>query len=134
MAMNREAMPIQFKEIMRRVFLGSLMGAFIGGLELWFYEFNLRHGIAAVLSGAFFGSALGVFGPSMLKGIKTALVLCTTLGVLSGALWWVIAKPNVNVLFSMGVGAALGILFVLGEGTRKIKEGSVQQINQGDGE
>ena len=134
MAMNRDAMPIQFKEIIRRVFLGSLMGAFIGGLELWFYEFNLWHGIAAVLSGAFFGSALGVFGPSMLKGIKTALILCAGVGGLAGTLWWFIAKPNVNVGFSMGVGAVLGILFVLGEGNWKMKKGSVQQINQGDGE
>jgi len=132
--MNREAMPIQLKEIMRRVFLGSLMGAFIGGLELWFYEFDLRHGIAAVLSGAFFGSALGVFGPSVFKGIKTALILCAGIGGLSGALWWFIAKPNVNVGFSAGVGGVLGILFVLGEGNLKIKKGSVQQINQGDGE
>jgi hypothetical protein len=34
----------------------------------------------------------------------------------------------------MGVGAVLGILFVLGEGNWKMKKGSVQQINQGDGE
>jgi hypothetical protein len=134
MAMNREAMPIQFKEIMRRVFLGSLVGAFIGGLELWFYEFNLRHGIAAVLSGAFFGSALGLFGPSMLEGVKAALILCAAFGGLAGVLWWFIAKPNVNVGFSAGVGVALGILFVLGEGNLKMKKDSVQQINQGDGE
>jgi hypothetical protein len=134
MEMIREPMPIRTKEIMRRTFLGSLMGAFIGGLELWFYEFNLRHGIAAVLSGAFFGSALGIFGSSMLKGIKTALILCAGVGGLAGALWWLIAKPNVNVGFSMGVGAVLGILFVLGEGNWKMKKGSVQQINQGDGE
>jgi len=131
--MNREAMPIQFKEVVRRVFLGSLMGAFIGGLELWFYEFNLRHGIAAVISGAFFGSALGLIGPSMLKGVKTALILCATFGGLAGVLWWFIAKPNINVGFSIGVGAVLGILFVLGEGNWIMKKGSVQQINQGDG-
>jgi hypothetical protein len=134
MAMIREPMPIRTKEIMRRAFLGSLMGAFIGGLELWFYEFNLRHSIAAVLSGAFFGSALGIFGPSMLKGIKTALTLCAGVGGLAGALWWFIAKPNVNVGFSVGVGAVLGIIFVLGEGNWKMKKGSVQQVNQGDGE
>jgi hypothetical protein len=132
--MNRDAMPIRFKEIIRRIFLGSLMGAFIGGLELWFYEFNLRHGIAAVLSGAFFGSALSVFGPSILKGIKTALVLCAGIGGLAGALWWFIAKPNVNVGCSVGVGGLLGILFVLGEGNWKIKKGGVQQVNEGGGE
>jgi hypothetical protein len=70
----------------------------------------------------------------MLKGIKTALILCAGVGGLAGALWWLIAKPNVNVGFSMGVGAVLGILFVLGEGNWKMKKGSVQQINQGDGE
>ena len=134
MGMICDPMLIRVKEVMRRVFLGSLTGAFIGGLELWFYEFDLRHGIAAVLSGAIFGSALGIFGPSIAKGIKTALIFCATVGGLAGALWWVIAKPNVNVLLSIGVGAVLGIFFVLGEGNWKMKKGSVQQINQGDGE
>lgn len=127
-------MPIQFKEIMKRVFLGSFMGAFLGGLELWFEEFNLRHGIAAILAGVFFGSALGLFGPNMHKGIKVALILCAAFGGLAGALWWFIAKPNIILGFSVGVGAVLGILFVLGEGDWRIKKRNVQQINQGDGE
>lgn len=30
------------KETIRRLLIGSLIGAFIGLLELWFYEFNLK--------------------------------------------------------------------------------------------
>jgi len=115
-------MPMQIKELIRRVLLGSLIGAFIGVLELWFYEFNLRHGIAAILSGAVFGSLLGLFGSSMLRGIKGALILGAGAGGLAGVVWWVVASPTVTIVLSIAVGVALGILFVWSEGNWKSKK------------
>lgn len=122
-------MPIQIKEIIRRILIGSLMGAFIGALELWFYEFNLRHGIAAVLAGAVFGSLLGVFGPSMLSGIKSSILLCSGTGGLAGAIWWIAAQSTVSIFFSIGVGVVLGLLFLWGQGNWKsIKQETVQDV------
>jgi hypothetical protein len=89
---------MKIKEIIRRLFLGAIMGAFIGLLELWFYEFNLRHGIAAILSGVLFSAFVGIFGSSMLQEIKPALVLCSCAGGLAGIAWCVIAKSSVSIL------------------------------------
>jgi hypothetical protein len=128
-------MSIQIKEIIRRFLLGSLMGAFIGGLELWFYKFNLRHGIAAILSGALFGSLLGLLGPSMLRGVKGALIFSAGAGGLAGVVWWVVASPTVTIFLSIAVGVALGTLFVWSEGNWKSKkQDSVQQGAQPDRE
>jgi hypothetical protein len=119
---------MKIKEIIRRVLIGSLMGAFIGLLELWFYEFNLRHGIAAILSGALFGTIVGIFGSSMLKKIATALILCGCAGGLAGAIWWVIAKSSVSIFQSVAIGIALGLLFGWSNDTWNTrKEISVQQ-------
>ena len=100
------------KATIRRLFIGALVGAFIGLLELWFYEFNLRHGIAAILSGAIFGFILSLFGSTLLQKMKTALILCGCSGGLAGAVWWVIARPSVSILQSVIIGIALGLLFV----------------------
>ena len=111
---------MMIKETIRRIVIGSLAGAFIGLLELWFYEFNLRHGIAAILSGAIFGSILGLFG-SMLRNTTKALILCGSSGGLASAIWWAIARPDVSILRSVIIGLALGLLFVWSETDQKSK-------------
>lgn len=109
------------------------MGAFMGILELWFYEFNLRHGMAAILAGGFFGALVGIFGSSMLRQIKTALILCGCAGALAGALWWITAKSSVSIFQSMAVGIALGLLFVWSDDNWKSKkQNSVQQTFPAD--
>ena len=124
---------MKIKEIIRRIFLGGLLGAFIGALELWFYEFNLRHGIAAILSGALFGAIVGIFGSVMLQKIITALFLCGSAGAVAGGVWWITAKSSVSIFQSIGIGIALGLLFVWGEGNWKSrKQNSVQHVNQPD--
>jgi hypothetical protein len=126
---------MKIKEIMRRLLIGSLMGAFIGVLELWFYEFNLQHGIVAILSGAFFGAVVGIFGSSMLKQIKTALILCGCTGGLAGVVWWVTAKSSVSIFQSVTVGITLGLLFFWSDDNWKTrKQGSVQHDTQADPE
>jgi len=126
---------MKIKEIIRRVLIGSLMGAFIGLLELWFYEFNLRHGMAAILAGGFFGAVVGVFWSSMLKKIKTALILCGCTGGLAGAVWWIVAKSSVSIFQSVAIGIALGLLFVWSDDNWKTrKQINVQQANQPDAE
>jgi len=126
---------MKINEIIRRILIGSLMGAFIGLLELWFYEFNLRHGMAAILAGGLFGAVVGVFGSSMLKKIKTALILCGCTGGLAGAVWWIVAKSSVSIFQSVAIGIALGLLFVWSDDNWKTrKQINVQQANQPDAE
>lgn len=124
---------MKIKEIIRRLFLGAIMGAFIGVLELWFYEFNLRHGIAAILAGGLFGALVGILGSSMLKKITTALILCGSAGAFAGAVWWLTAKSSASIFQSVVIGIALGLLFVWSEDNWKSrKQNSVQQANQPD--
>ena len=106
---------MQIKVIFQRVFVCSLMGAFVGVLELWFYDFNLRHGVAAMTSGAVFGSLVGLFSSSIKNGSSRTIILCAVFGGVSGVVWWVLAKPTVSVLFSIGSGVVLGSLFAWGE-------------------
>jgi hypothetical protein len=110
---------IQVQEIIRRFLIGSLIGAFIGALELWFYEFNLHHGLAAVLAGAVFGSSLGVFGPSMLNDTISSILLCSCAGGIAGAVWWITAQSTVSIYFSIGIGVFLGLLLLWGESSWK---------------
>lgn len=116
----------KIKEIIRRLLIGLLFGAFLGLLELWFYEFNLRHIIAAIFSGALFGAVVGFFS-LMLNKIKTALILCGCAGGLAGGVWWVTAKTSVSIFQSVAIGIALGLLFVWSnENWETRKQGNVQ--------
>jgi heme O synthase-like polyprenyltransferase len=104
--------PANFKDIAKRICFGLVIGAFIGILELWFFEFSLRHGIAAILSGAVFGSILGIFAPFMFRKIWSTILLGAISGALAGVIWWIVVKPDVNIMISVIVGIALACLMV----------------------
>jgi hypothetical protein len=44
--------------VLKRLGFGGLGGGFLGLLEIWFYQFSLRHLLAAVFSGALYGCLL----------------------------------------------------------------------------
>ena len=112
---------LNLKEIIRRICLGSIAGAFIGILELWFYEFSVQHGIAAICSGAAFGIMLGVFGSVISQQIWSSILFGIVAGALAGMLWWSIAKADVNIMISAGIGVVIGCLVVCGERPWKSK-------------
>jgi heme O synthase-like polyprenyltransferase len=103
---------LNFKEILRRIFLGSMAGAFLGILEIWFYEFSVRHAIAALCAGAVFGAILGLFGQLMSRKAWSAILLGAISGALAGAVWWLIVRPDVNIIFSAIIGIAFACMMV----------------------
>ncbi len=102
----------KLKEIAKRICLGSMAGAFVGILELWFFEFTLRHAIAAICSGALFGTLVGIFAPLTFRKAWSAILLGAISGALAGVLWWIVVKPDVNIMISSVVGIGLACLMI----------------------
>ena len=45
---GRQDRPTPYSSLAVRILIGVLMGAFLGLLELWFYEFDIAHLLAAI--------------------------------------------------------------------------------------
>jgi hypothetical protein len=99
--------------LLRRALLGALVGAFLGALELWFFEFDLPHFWAAVGAGATFMSILAVVvGQLQHRGFKLFLVGGLS-GSIAGIVWWVIANQAIKWLWvAVCIGMILGVLYV----------------------
>jgi hypothetical protein len=92
------------------------MGAFLGLLELWFYEFDLAHLLAAIAAGATFGSVTGVSLPWAAPDRFKEVMVCSSAGCVSGIVRWLIAQPGTSIgsmALAVGVGTLLGALFAL---------------------
>jgi len=92
------------------------MGAFLGLLELWFYEFDLAHLLAAIAAGATFGTLTGVSIPWVAPDRFKEVIVCSSAGCIAGIVWWLIAQPGTSIgsiALSVGIGAILGALFAL---------------------
>jgi hypothetical protein len=99
-----------------RILIGALMGAFLGLLELWFYEFDLAHLLAAIAAGATFGSLTGVSIPWVAPDHFKEVIVCSSAGCIAGIVWWLIAQPGSSIgsiALSVGIGAILGALFAV---------------------
>lgn len=104
--------PFNFKVIIKRICFGLIIGAFIGLVELWFYKFTIIHAIAAICSGAVFGVVIGIFAPLTFQKIWSALLISAISGALAGVIWWIVVKPNVNIMISTFIGIALAFLII----------------------
>ena len=101
--------------------IGALAGAFLGALEIWFYEFSLRRLIAAAASGAIFFAILGI---ASLWVTRNFLLNCITIfagGTIAATIWWLIAQPKVPLSISIAVGIGLGFMFLVSERMTKTK-------------
>jgi hypothetical protein len=96
-----------------RVLLGALAGAFLGLLELWFYEFDLAHLLAAVTAGAIWGSIVGAAAVLVAPDRFKSALLGGSAGCVAGVVWWAIAQPGTPLALAVCVGAALGTIFIL---------------------
>ena len=99
-----------------RILIGALMGAFLGLLELWFYEFDLAHFLAAIAAGATFGALIGISIPWVAPERSQLVIVCSAAGCVAGIVWWLIAQPGTSIgsiALAVGIGAILGTLFAL---------------------
>jgi hypothetical protein len=113
---GRRDRPTPYSSLAMRILIGALMGAFLGLLELWFYEFDLAHLLAAIAAGATFGSLIGVLVPWAEPDRFKEVVVCSSAGSVAGIVWWLIAQPGTSIgsiALAVGIGALLGALFAL---------------------
>jgi hypothetical protein len=109
------------KQVAYRFIIGALVGALVGVLEIWFYEFSLRRLIAAAASGAIFFTILGVASSWATRNLLNTCVTILAGGTTAAAIWWLIARPKVPLSISIALGIGLGFLFLLGEQMSKPK-------------
>jgi hypothetical protein len=102
-------------EIGRRLLIAALTGAFIGALELFFYDVSGRRFMAVVSAGAVYGLFLGTIGSRALRKPLSGCMAGILAGAFAGVVRWLIAGPEVYFLSSLCIGAALGLSFVLGD-------------------
>ena len=92
------------------------MGALLGLLELWFYEFDLAHLLATIAAGATFGSLIGASVPWVAPDRSQVVIVCSSAGFVAGIVWWLIAQPGTSIGctgLAVGIGTLLGALFAL---------------------
>ena len=85
-------------------------------MELWFYEFDLAHLLAAVAAGATFGSLIGVSVPWIAPDRSQVVMVCSSAGFVAGIVWWLIAQPGTSIgsiALAVGIAALGGALFAL---------------------
>ena len=104
--------PSESQSWMTRLLMGAIMGAFIGALNLWFYEVSFVRLLAAISGGAAFYSLIAL-GSDYLehRNLKTVLLGALAGGV-AGILWWAVARPGTSVFLAAGVGIVSGVVIV----------------------
>jgi hypothetical protein len=95
--------------------MGLVFGAFWGVLQFW-DEFSLSRLCAAGASGAVFVLLLGVGASWIERHTVRACCLAAASGAAAGAVWWVIARPQFSIPWSIAAGAGAGSLLWLWEG------------------
>jgi hypothetical protein len=99
--------------------LAATMGAFIGVLELWFFEFSLAGLLAAAAAGASFAVVwcfLAMGRPGAISRSRTRAILAAPpAGGSSGIVWWLIAAPSASIWLAVVIGATLGTIAVIFE-------------------
>jgi hypothetical protein len=109
------------KQVACRFIIGALVGALVGVLEIWFYEYSLRRLIAAAACGAAFFTLLGIASSWAARNLLNSCVAILTDGAIAAAIWWLIAKPKVPLSISIALGIGVAFLFLVGEHMSKPK-------------
>ena len=98
----------------KRVLIGAAIGCFIGGLEIWFYNFSLRDLLAAVLTGAAFFAVLGALAVKC-KTRPSVIALSGIAGMLAGSVYWLVARPTMSPVLVVAIGLVGGSFYAFVE-------------------
>lgn len=101
--------------LIRRAITGLVLGTIAGMIELWVFNHDLAHFVAAVVAGALYMSLLVVLADRFqLAGGKT--VLGAVAGLLTAIVWWAIAvRATEQFVFAAVAGACFGAVYVWSE-------------------
>jgi hypothetical protein len=109
------------RQIAYRFIIGAFVGALVGVLEIWFYEFSVRRLIAAAACGAVFFAILGIASSWATRNLLNTCITIFAGAATAATIWWFIARPKVPLTISIALGIGFGFLFLLGERISKPK-------------
>ena len=93
--------------LLRRTIAGVILGAVIGGVVVWFFEYDITHFWAAVVTGAMYTTTLPVLTDYLqLAGGRTLFGAMS--GLLAAIVWWAIAVRTADAFV---LAAVAGICF-----------------------
>ena len=93
--------------LLRRTIAGVILGAVVGGVVVWFFEYDITHFWAAVVTGAMYMTTWPVLTDYLqLAGGRTLLGAVS--GLLAGIVWWAIAVRTADAFV---LAAVAGICF-----------------------
>ena len=104
--------PNERRSWVERILIGACLGAFLGILHLWFYEFSLIRLLAAASGGATFFAVVGLFCEHLAERNFKRLLIGALAGCVAGVAWWAIAQPPSSILLSVSTGIISGAVMI----------------------
>jgi ABC-type cobalamin transport system permease subunit len=110
---------VHYSSLIKRAITGLILGAIVGAIELWFFNHDLAHFLAAVVAGPLYMTSLAVFvDRHRLAGGK--ILLGSMLGVIAAIVWWAIAvQATDQFIFATVAGGCFGAAYVWSESRKR---------------
>jgi len=87
-----------------------MAGILIGVFYIWMFEPSKKAFSAGISAVVAFAIVLGTIGRiAEFKKSLTIVAGSIVAGFAGGGVWWLVAKPQVSLLVSMGIGGAVGV-------------------------
>lgn len=101
--------------LVRRAITGLVLGTIAGMIELWIFNHDLAHFVAAIVAGPLYLTSLVLLTDRFqLAGGKT--LLGAVAGLLTAIVWWAIAvRAAEQFVFAAVAGACFGAVYVWSE-------------------
>jgi hypothetical protein len=93
--------------LLRKAIVGVILGAIVGGVVMWFFEYDITHFWASVVTGALYMTALPVL-TDCLQLAGGRILLGAVSGLLAAIVWWAIAVRTADAFV---LAAIAGICF-----------------------
>ncbi len=108
-----------YSVLLKRAIAGLVLGTIAGTIELWIFNHDLAHFVAAVIAGPLYMTSLALLSDRFqLAGSKT--LLGAVAGFLTAIVWWAIAvRATEQFVVAAVAGACFGAVYVWSEVRKK---------------
>jgi hypothetical protein len=104
-----------YSALVKRAFTGLILGTIAGAIELWFFDHDLAHFLAAVVAGPLYMASL-VALVHRLRPAGSKILLGSVSGVFAAIVWWAIAVQATDQFMLAAVaGGCFGAAYVWSE-------------------
>lgn len=104
-----------YSVLVKKAITGLILGAVAGAIELWFFNHDLAHFLAAVVAGPLYMTSLVVL-VERLRPAGGKILLGSVSGVFAAIVWWAIAVQTADqFVFAAVAGGCFGAAYVWSE-------------------